>query len=102
MNAENKTIVKKLDFPEQSEVAVMGWVSLDEFWYTNGIKLYSYNLSTNCTKLLRCECYQVYRTFSTNLDFSKKITSIPSTSNAWLFLKPITISLTRNRSSFRF
>ncbi len=73
MDITNKTFIKKIDFPEQSDIHVLGWVSMDEFWYRNDNKLFSQNLATNTAKLLKCECYQIYETLSTNIDFTNKI-----------------------------
>lgn len=82
LNVENKTIRKKIDFPVGSDIRVLGWVSLDEFWYLNGNKLFRYHLPTNKTKLLKCECYKSFIALSSNKEFSTLV-GVKSEGTAW-------------------
>jgi hypothetical protein len=71
MDIDNKTVIKQLSF--EKSIALLGWVSLYEIMYRQGTKVFVYNLNTNSTHLLKCEChkYLVRSTFSS--DFSRLI-----------------------------
>ena len=69
INIENKSIVKNLNFG--TNIRLVGWVSLEEFMYRQGTKLYLYNITTNQTKLIKCNCNTSYQTNTFSSDFSK-------------------------------
>lgn len=75
MDVDTKTIVKKIDFNVGSEINTLGWVDDNRFLFTNNGRLYDYNIVTQASNLLNCECYRWLSALGNSSGYSK-ITAI--------------------------